>query len=140
MWQCASMIRCGWVVVAISVLSEGRAGLRDARLPLLLGREALRRHQRRALDEPRARRRVELDDLELEGRRRALRVDLRRGVQRAPAAHVHLQAVRAQRRHVVEQHDPLRALAPRALEALARDLLAPLARDLAVAVAERGVA
>src|SRR4051794_3237426 len=139
MWQCASMIRCGCVVVAISVLSEGRAGLRDARLPLLLGREALRRHQRRVVDEPGARRRVELDDLELEVRRRALRVDLRRGVERATAAHVHLEAVRAERRDVLEQDDPLVAGAPRRLEALGRDLLAALARDLAVAVAEGGV-
>src|SRR3954468_693349 len=138
MWQCASMIRCGCVVVTISVLSEGRAGLRDARLPLLLGREALRRHQRRAVDEPGAIRRVELDDLELEARRRALRVDLRRRVQRAAAGHVHLEAVRAERRAVLEQDAPLAAGAPPRLEPLGRDLLAALARDLAVAVAEGG--
>src|SRR5215217_5315566 len=139
MWQWASMTRWG-CVVAISVLSEGRAGLRDAGLPLLLGRVALRRHERRLVDEPRAGGRVELHDLELEGRRRALGVDLRRGVQRSPAAHVHLQAMRAHRRDVLEEDDPLRALHPSALEALARDLLAALAGDLAVTVAERGVA
>src|SRR3954454_17362144 len=124
MWQCASMIRCGWVVLAISVLSEGRAGLRDARLPLLLGREALRRHQRRGVDEPGAIRRVELDDLELEARRRALRVDLRRRVQRAAAGHVHLEAVRAERRDGLEQDVPLVAGAARRFEPLGRDLLA----------------
>src|SRR5690349_17928655 len=139
MWQCASMIRCGWVV-AISVLSEGRAGLRDAGLPLLLASVALRRHERRAVDEPGARRRVELYDLELEVRRRALGVDLRRGVERPAAADVHLEAVRAERRDVVEQHDPLVARPARRLEPLGRDLLAALARDLAMAVAEGGVA
>src|SRR5689334_1382447 len=126
MWQWASMIRCG-CVVAISVLSEGRAGLRDARLPLLLRRVALRRHDRRAVDEPGARRRVERHDLELERRRRALGVDLRRRVQRPPAAHVHLEAVRAERRDVLEEDDPLVASAPCRLEALAGDLLAALA-------------
>src|ERR671933_1200982 len=127
MWQCASMIRCG-CVVAISVLSEGGAGLADAGLPLLLAGVALRRHQRRLVDEPCARRRVELDDLELERRRRALGVDLRRGVQRAAAAYVHLEAVGAERGDVLEQLDPLVAGAPRRLEALGRDLLPPLAR------------
>src|SRR5919199_2307954 len=96
MWQCASMIRCG-CVVAMSVLSEGRAGLADARLPLLLGRVALRRHERGLVHEPSAVDRVELDDLELERRRGALGVDLRRRVQRAAAADVHLEAVRAER-------------------------------------------
>src|SRR3954447_5964824 len=135
MWQCASMTRCG-CVVAISVLSEGRPGLRDAGLPLLLGRVALGGHERRAVDEPRASLGVELHDLELERRRRALGVDLRRGVQRAARAHVHLEAVRAERRDVLEQHDPLVARDARRVEAPARDLLAALARDLAVAVAE----
>src|SRR3954468_21730772 len=139
MWQCASMTRCG-CVVAMSVLSEGRAGLRDAGLPLLLGGVAPAGHQRRAVDEPGTRRRVELDDLELERRRRALGVDLRRGVERPPACDVHLEAVRAERRDVLEEDDPLVARAPRRLEALAGDLLAALARDLAVAMAERGVA
>ena len=50
---------------------------------------------------------VELDDLELERRRRLLEVDLARGMQRAAAADVHLQPVRAHRRHVLEQHDPV---------------------------------
>src|SRR4051794_10367809 len=134
MWQWASMTRWG-CVVAISVLSEGRAGLRDAGLPLLLRRVALGGHQRRLVDEPRARGRVERHHLELERRGRALGVDLRRGVQRPPAAHVHLEAVRAQRRDVLEQDDPLVAGAKRRLEAFARDLLAAVARDLAVAVA-----
>src|SRR5215210_7995514 len=123
MWQWASMTRWG-CVVAISVLSEGRAGLRDARLPLLLGCVALGGDERRLVDEPRAGRGVELHDLQLERRRRALGVDLGRGVQRPPAAHVHLEAVRAERRDVLEQHDPIGALAERRLEALARDLLA----------------
>src|SRR4051794_12926529 len=140
MWQCASMIRCGCVVVAISVLSEGRAGLRDARLPLLLGREALWRHQRRAVDEPGAIRPGGLGDLELEAPRPAPPGDPRRRVQRAAAGPAHLEAVRAERRDVLEQDDPWVAGAPRRLEPLGRDLLAALARDLAVAVAEGGVA
>src|SRR3954467_208590 len=86
--------------------------------------------------DPGPRRGVELHDLELERRRRAVELDLRRGVQRAAAAHVHLEAVRAHRRDVLEQHDPLGALAARGVEALARELLAALARELAVAVAE----
>ena len=83
--------------------------------------------------------RIELDDLQRVGRR-PVDVALAGGVQAAPGAHVHLQAVRAQRRDVVEEHDPLRLLAPRLLEALARDLLAARARDLAVAMAEGRVA
>jgi hypothetical protein len=51
MWQCASMTRCG-CVVTISVLSEGRPRLRDAGVPFLLGPEALRGHERRAVDQP----------------------------------------------------------------------------------------
>src|SRR5215211_4239639 len=137
MWQCASITRCG-CVVAMSVLSgsEGRPGLRDAGLPLLLGRVALRRHERRAVEQPCPGRRVELDDLELERRRRAVELDLCRGVQRAAAAHVHLETVRAERRDVLEQHHPLGALALRRLQPLARELLAALARELAVAMAE----
>src|SRR4029078_13049198 len=92
MWQWASITRCG-CVVAISVLSEGRPGLRDPGLPLLVRRIALRRHQRGLGEQPRPRRRVELDDLELERRRRLLEVDLAGGVQRAAGPEVHLHPV-----------------------------------------------
>src|SRR5690242_14596954 len=106
MWQWASMTRCG-CVVAISVLSEGRAGLRDAGLPLLLGGVAPGGHERWLVDQPGARRRVELHGFELERGRRALRVDLGRGVERPAAAHMHLEAVGAERRDVLEEHHPL---------------------------------
>ena len=55
-------------------------------------------------------------------------------MQRAAAGDVHLEPVRAERRDVLEQDDPVGALDPRALEPLAREHLALLARDLAVPV------
>jgi hypothetical protein len=73
------------------------------------------------------------------GRRRVER-QLGRGVQRPAAAHVHLQPVRAERRDVLEQHDPLGPSRAARSSRCARQRLALLARDLAVAMAERGVA
>src|ERR671914_1352449 len=138
MWQWASMIFCGWV--AMSAPSESAARLLGARLPFLAGVEALRRHQRRLVQQPRAVARVELHDLERELGSRRVERKLGGRVQRAAAGDVHLEPVRAERRDVLEQDDPLGALDPRALQPLAREHLPLLARDLAVAVAERGVA
>src|SRR5262245_51524496 len=132
MWQWASMIFWGWV--AMSAPLESGARLLDARFPFLAGVVALLRHQRRLVEQPRAVGRVELDDRELEGGSRRVERELRRGVQRAAAGHVHLEPVRAERRDVLEQDDPRRAVDPRALEPLARQDLALLARDLAVAM------
>ena len=140
MWQCASMIFFGWVATVSPFRTVARAcamrASHSSRVSNVLGR-----HDRRLVEQPGAVARVELDDLERRtSGRRGVERQLRRRVQGAPAAHVHLEAVRAERRDVLEQDDPLGALAAGALEPLARELLALLARDLAVAVAERGVA
>src|SRR6185295_4924785 len=104
MWQCASMIFFGWV--AMSVPSERGARLVDARLPFLAGVERACRHQRRLVEQPRAVARIELDGLERELGARGVERELRGGVQRTAARHVHLEPVRAERRDVLEQDDP----------------------------------
>src|SRR5688572_26660564 len=138
MWQWASMIF--WGCVAMSAPSESAARLVDARLPFLAGVVALRRDQRRLVEQPGAVAGAELDDFERELRAARVERQLGRRVQRAAAGNVHLEPVRAEWRDILEQHDPLGALDPRPLEPLACEHLALLARDLAVAMAERGVA
>src|SRR5262245_42412948 len=130
MWQWASMIFCGWV--AMSAPSESAARLLDARVPFLAGVVLLLGHQGRRVEEPGAVGGIELDDLEREGRPRRVERQVRRRVQRAAAGDVHLQPLRAERRDVLEQDDPLGVLDPRPLEPLARQHLAVLARDLAM--------
>src|SRR3954451_10233067 len=109
MWQWASMIRWGRLgTLATSVvLSEGGTRLADARLPLLARAISLLWHHRRLVQQPRAGVRIELHDLEVVVRRRAVEVELARRVQRAAAAHVHLQTLGAEGRHVLEEDHPL---------------------------------
>src|SRR5215218_9093907 len=107
MWQWASITFCG--CVAMSCTSEGGPGLAEARLELVLAVELLRRHERRLVHQPRAVGRIELDDLELPRGVRAVEREVDGDVQRAPRANVHREALRPQRRDVLEEHHPRRA-------------------------------
>ena len=140
MWQCASMIFFGCVVTVRSFRRRLRAcAMRASHSSCVSNVWAGISGGLSSSHDAVAR--VELDDLELARRRRAVERQARHDACSArPLRDVHLEPLRAERGHVVEQHDPLGPVAARLLEALARDLLAVLARDLAVAMAERRVA
>ena len=104
-----------------SAPSERAARLLDARLPFLAGVEGLRRHQRRLVEQPRAVAGSSWTTSSVNFGRAASSGSSDDACSARPLAHVHLQPVRAERRDVLEQDDPLGAArAARARAARAR--------------------
>ena len=140
MWQCASMIRCGWVTFIGRSSPNVGPRLGDARLPLVGRAVGLGGHERRLVEQPGAGARIELDDLQRVGRR-PVEVALARRVQRRAPMRTCISR-RCEPSGVTSSKSTTHSdpVAPRLLEALAGDLLAARARDLAVAMAEGRVA